>query len=161
MNIITINKDLIPQTSKFSKDIFIDYYTNLIGYDQSLYMANKFLSEEAINNLINNGAIFRLVYENNVPIAFTEYIKEEKRVFLSKLYVSKTFRGKGIGRYMFEDCIKYTLNNNLNKIYLTVNKYNYPSLDIYKHLGFIQIDAVVNDIGNGYVMDDYIMEYTI
>jgi len=38
-----------------------------------------------------------------------------------------------------------------------VNKYN-PSYDIYRHLGFEVIDSVVTDIGEGYVMDDYIMQ---
>ena len=51
--------------------------------------------------------------------------------------------------------------NGHKSIYLTVNKYNTPSYEIYLHLGFKVIDAVVNDIGNGYVMDDYIMEYTL
>ncbi len=62
---------------------------------------------------------------------------------------------------MFEDVKKYAIENGLNKIYLTVNKGNTPSYQIYLHLGFKVIDSVVNDIGHGYVMDDYIMEYTI
>ena len=53
------------------------------------------------------------------------------------------------------------LKTDSKKIYLTVNKGNTPSYQIYLHLGFKVIDSVVNDIGHGYVMDDYIMEYTI
>lgn len=158
MNIILVEEDLLPLLSFFAKDVFIDYYTKLIGKEQSLYMADKFLSEEAIQELVNNGAIFKLVLDNNEPIGFIEYIKEKDKVFLSKLYVRKDKRGKGIGRFMLNDCIDYTKNNNLNKIYLTVNKGNSQSIKKYDHIGFKQIDAVVNDIGNGYVMDDYIMQ---
>ena len=43
-------------------------------------------------------------------------------------------------------------------IYLTVNKYNSGSIEVYKKLGFTVADQVVTDIGGGYVMDDYIME---
>ena len=83
---------------------------------------------------------------------------KKDRVFLSKLYVRKDKRNKGIGKMMLEDCIEYTKNNKLNKIYLTVNKGNSQTIKKYDHLGFKQIDAVVNDIGNGYVMDDYILQ---
>ena len=62
---------------------------------------------------------------------------------------------------MFEDARSYARRNGLQKIYLTVNKGNTPSYEIYLHLGFKVIDSVVNDIGQGYVMDDYIMEYTL
>ena len=161
MNIVTMSDDLINETSNFATKVFVDYYSDLINDKQAKYMANLFLTETKIKELKDNGAIFRLVYDNKQIVGFTEYIKEENKVFLSKLYVAQQKRHTGIGRLMFEDCINYAKTNELNKIYLTVNKGNLPSIEIYKHLGFKQIDAVVNDIGGGYVMDDYIMEYTI
>ena len=48
------------------------------------------------------------------------------------------------------------LKNNKN-----VNKNNKDAIEKYIHLGFKQIDFVVPDIGNGYVMDDYVMEKII
>lgn len=161
MNIILVEEDLVPLTSFFAKDVFIEYYSNLISKQHATYMADMFLSEEAITELIHKGAIFKLVLDNNEPVGFVEYIKENDKVFLSKLYVRKDKRNKGIGKYMLDDCIDYTKNNNLNKIYLTVNKGNTQTIKKYDHLGFKQIDAVVNDIGNGFVMDDYIMELTL
>lgn len=47
---------------------------------------------------------------------------------------------------------------NLNKIWLTVNKRNFRSIDVYKHFGFETVREEYTDIGAGYVMDDYIME---
>jgi RimJ/RimL family protein N-acetyltransferase len=41
---------------------------------------------------------------------------------------------------------------------LTVNKYNTNSIKAYEKMGFEKIDSVVMDIGNGYVMDDYVMK---
>ena len=161
MIIIQVEEDLVALTSCFAKDVFIEYYSNLINEKQATYMANMFLSEESIQKLINNGAIFKLVLDNNQPVGFIEYLKESDKVFLSKLYVRKDLRNKGIGMLMLEDCIEYTRNNKLNKIYLTVNKGNTQTIKKYDHLGFKQINAVVNDIGNGYVMDDYIMELSI
>ena len=60
-----------------------------------------------------------------------------------------------MGKALLEDCI--SLYPECKAIYLTVNKYN-PSYQIYRHLGVEAIDSVVTDIGEGYVMDDYIMQ---
>ena len=161
MKLIQVDKNYIKQTSKFAKEVFIDYYTDLIGVKQSEYMVDLFLSEKAINKLIEEGAIFKLLLLDNEIIGFIEYQKQESKVFLSKLYIHKNYRNKGYGKILFNDCVQYTKSINLNKIYLTVNKYNTPSYNTYIHLGFKVIDSVINDIGNGYVMDDYIMEYII
>ena len=158
MDIIEVHEDLIDVTSAFASDVFIDYYSSLIGKTQANYMADLFLSKEAISKLIEDGAIFKIVLDNFEPVGFTEYVKQDDRVFLSKLYVRKDKRNKGIGRLMLNECIKYTKANNLTKIYLTVNKGNTKTIEKYKHIGFVTIDSVVNDIGNNYVMDDYIMQ---
>ncbi len=46
----------------------------------------------------------------------------------------------------------------LDALYLTVNKNNEMAIRAYKANGFEVIDAVETDIGEGFVMDDYIME---
>ena len=158
MQIIEVNEQLIPLTSKFASEVFVDYYNDLIGNAQATYMADLFLSEKAVKKLIDEGAKFKLLMLNDMPIGFTEYQKEDDRTFLSKLYVHKDYRHLGYGKKLFEDCVSYTKENGLRAIYLTCNKYNTPSYNTYIHLGFKVIDAVVNDIGHGYVMDDYIME---
>ena len=40
----------------------------------------------------------------------------------------------------------------------TVNKHNDLAIRAYRAKGFQTIDAVETDIGNGFVMDDFIME---
>jgi RimJ/RimL family protein N-acetyltransferase len=49
----------------------------------------------------------------------------------------------------------------LNKIALTVNKNNVNSIKAYEKMGFKNVGSVVQDIGSGYVMDDYKMEKTL
>lgn len=70
-------------------------------------------------------------------------------------------RGKGLGRAGIEFAEKYAINHGFNRIRLTVNKYNMTSVYVYNNLGFKKIDEAVTDIGNGFVMDDYIMEKTL
>lgn len=161
MKLVLVVENLINITSKFAQDVFIDYYTSLIGEKQANYMADLFLSPRSIEKLINDGAIFKLAIENDKIVGFTEYKLEDNRVFLSKLYVRKDKRHLGIGKIMVNDCIAYAKQNGINKIYLTVNKGNTPSINIYEHLGFKKIDDVISDIGNNYIMDDYIYQLNI
>ena len=43
-------------------------------------------------------------------------------------------------------------------VILQVNKRNVNAINSYKKYGFVVRDATVDDIGRGYVMDDYVME---
>ena len=161
MKLVSASYNDIPGLSAFAKDIFIKYYTRINGIESASYMAEKFLSEAAISDLMDKGAIFKIAVDDDVYKGFCEYIKEDDSLFLSKLYVKKEYRGEGIGKLMFDDIVAYARNNDLRRIYLTINKHNTPSFEIYKHLGFNVIDSVVTDVGGGFVMDDYIMEYRI
>ena len=161
MEIVTLVKEEYASFCEFAQEVFIDYYIPLIGRKQAEYMADLFLSVSAIGKLIEEGARFRILKEDGKSLGFCEYLKEEDRIFLSKLYVKKEHRHEGLGKRLFEDCVSYAKENDVGRIYLTVNKHNTPSYEIYLHLGFKVIDAVVNEIGEGYVMDDYIMEMKI
>jgi len=48
----------------------------------------------------------------------------------------------------------------LNLLWLTVNKGN-PAVKSYQRLGFRIESAIVMDIGNGFVMDDFRMEKSL
>jgi ribosomal protein S18 acetylase RimI-like enzyme len=66
-------------------------------------------------------------------------------------------QGKGFGKFMIEEVINIAKNNKQKGVFLNVNKYNKAKF-FYKKLGFkITIEEVI-DIGNNYIMDDYVME---
>lgn len=60
--------------------------------------------------------------------------------------------------FLLQKAVDYAIVNGKQSIYLTCNKYNQHSLDVYHRKGFYDIDAVVSDIGHGFVMDDYILQ---
>ena len=80
------------------------------------------------------------------------------KLFLSKLYILKEFRGRGAGSCVFDFLEQKAKANYLNTIWLTVNKHNKESISVYQHRGYDIVREQVADIGNGYVMDDFIMQ---
>lgn len=85
--------------------------------------------------------------------------EEGSRFFLSKLYLRKDKRNKGIASQMLEKVFSEAEAAGKSSVYLTVNKHNRHAIDVYIKKGFRMIKDAVTDIGGGFVMDDYIMEY--
>ena len=62
---------------------------------------------------------------------------------------------------MFQKFVEICKMRNLKGIWLTCNRHNTDTLAVYEHLGFTKVREEVTDIGNGFVMDDYILEYEV
>ena len=150
----------IARVAETAAPIWYETYEPIIGRDAVAYMLEKFQSVEAIGRQLSaEGYVYYLVYADGGAAGFIGLVPhKEGKMFLSKLYVCKKYRGKGITRAAFGFIEKLCREEGLDKIYLTVNKQNTHAIDVYKHHGFYEIDAVVSDIGCGYVMDDYILQ---
>ena len=154
----TVEATELKELEELAREVWYESYEKLLGKDQVKYMLKRFQCETAFNDQLKEGYIYRLYEDNGKPVGYSASKLEGDRIFLSKLYLKKEYHGHGIGKMMIEDVI--SLYPSATKIYLTVNKYN-PTYNIYKHLGFEVIDAVVTDIEEGYVMDDYVMQRNI
>lgn len=121
-------------------------------------MLEKFQSETAIYNQINHENFqYFLLIADNLPVGYIAFHINETELFLSKVYLLDEYRGKGIIRQAFEFIFSTASSLDIKLITLTVNKDNIKAQQVYSHFGFKNTKAVVNDIGCGYFMDDYIM----
>ncbi len=151
----------IKELAALASGIWHEYWVGLLSSEQIDYMVEKFQSEKAIKNQINNEnyEYYFIIYEDkNVGYFGISYKKDY--LFLSKLYIKKDFRHHGFGTEAFDKIKRIAVDAGYKKIILTVNKYNTNTINAYKKWGLKTIDAVVSDIGNGFVMDDFIMEYS-
>jgi len=155
------NEELVLSLSAVADDIWRQHYTPIIGEAQVDYMLEKFLSPEALVEQINSGYEYFLFSYDYTFAGFAGILEKDGKLFLSKLYVHEDFRGKGIASYMFQKFIEICKLRNLKTIWLTCNRNNTGSLAVYEHLGFKKVREEAADIGNGFVMDDFIMEYEI
>lgn len=155
---ITFEKaENIKELAELASKIWHEYWPILLSDKQIDYMVENFQSENAIKNQIaNENYTYYYIIKNNEKAGYFGLSDKEGYLFLSKIYISKEFRHKGLGTKAFEKIKKIAGGR---KIRLTVNKQNINSINAYKKWGFKTIDSVVTDIGNGFVMDDYIMEY--
>jgi len=138
--------------------IWTEHYTPIIGDSQVVYMLNKYQSAVAIEDQVENGMLYYLLKLQNTPVGYFSFSKNKEFLFLSKLYILNAARGNGIGKTALSFLEETAKKLHLKKIKLTVNRFNTHSVLVYEKLGFVIVEAIVQDIGNGYVMDDYVLE---
>lgn len=150
----------LKSVAKLADIIWHEYFSSLLSLEQIDYMVDKFQSYTAIKNVVDNdGYLYYMAYDGNDLCGYLGIHDEgEGVIFISKLYVRSDKRKNGIASSML-DRLKRDYPY-AKKWYLTVNKYNSGSIAVYEKRGFSKADAVVTDIGGGFVMDDYIMERT-
>ena len=141
--------------------IWTEHYTPIIGSEQVTYMLQKFQSAQAIQDQIRQGVSYFLTIDAAVVAGYFSFKKENETLFLSKFYVLKELRGLGIGKKALSYIQQEAVLRGCTNISLTVNKNNIHAIKAYEKMGFRKIDSVVTAIGNGFVMDDYIMEYSL
>jgi ribosomal protein S18 acetylase RimI-like enzyme len=153
----------IEQVAGLAKTIWAEHYTPIIGEAQVEYMLENYQSVPAIHDQIKKGYAYYLInYEDkNAGYFSIQAQPTQKTMFLSKIYVNKAFRGKGLARQAIEFIQALSENIGLKSIWLTVNKKNATSIAAYKKMGFAVEKELVQDIGNGFVMDDYKMLKTL
>lgn len=143
--------------SKLASQIWEEHYTPIIGIEQVEYMLNKFQSPIAIEQQVAEGYQYYLVYTDEIPVGYMSFMQKESSLFLSKIYVLSSARGKGIGKLMLDFLQQKAIELELISITLTVNINNLNSIKAYEKMGFKIVGDQVADIGNGFVMDDYKM----
>jgi GNAT superfamily N-acetyltransferase len=77
---------------------------------------------------------------------------------LDKLYVHPDSQRQGIGRVLLAAIWDWARQRAAQRLWLQVNRGNAPAIAAYEKYGFRIVESRVFDIGNGFVMDDFVME---
>ncbi|WP_395045295.1 GNAT family N-acetyltransferase [Flavobacterium sp.] len=149
-------------------------YDEILSNEQLNYMLDLIYSIESLEKQVEKSHVFLLVKENNNYIGFASYelnykekneIPVEKKLNLNKtkiqkLYVLPEIQRKGIGKHLINYIKQIAIANDNSVLILNVNRFN-KAKDFYIKQGFTIVSKVKIDIGNNYIMDDYVMELTL
>jgi ribosomal protein S18 acetylase RimI-like enzyme len=158
MFIAATTEDQIGIVEALAKEIWAEHYTPLIGREQVGYMLERFQSGQAIAEQIRTGLLYFLIGEDGEFIGYIAVQPRGDELFLSKIYVKSSHRGKGHGKKAIKFIEELAKEKGLRKIVLTVNKNNIIAIRTYEKAGFKNLGSVIQEIGGGFVMDDYRME---
>ena len=138
-------------------------YAEILSTDQIEYMLSQMYSvEEILAHLQNPEYHYYLIYNDNTAVGFMgyEHHYEPQTTKLHRIYLIDEAKGKGCGKAALNLLKKQALEHGDNRIILNVNKEN-KARYVYESQGFSIYKEDVFDIGNGFVMDDYLMEFIL
>lgn len=152
--------DAITAIESLARTIWHEHFTPIIGQAQVEYMLEKFQSASAIQKQIDSGYIYLLAEDEGDNIGYAGLLPDmnDRALQLSKFYLLKDSRGQGLGRQLMAHIEAICHQQHTDCIWLTVNRHNCGPIAAYERMGFIKTDEIIQDIGDGYVMDDFIME---
>lgn len=143
---------------ELSRQVWPQTYSNILSAEQIDYMMNLMYSEAALKEQMEKGHQFIICYNDKGPVAFASYSEIEPSVYkLHKIYVLTSQQGKGTGKVIIDHIVNDIVSKNASALRLNVNRHN-NAKQFYEKLEFVIIEEEDIDIGNGYYMNDYIME---
>lgn len=154
----------LSELAQMADEIWHEFFPGVISEEQIDYMVEKFQSYEAMKaQIAEQGYRYFGVWAGGELCGYFAVCKKRcmkldkgDSLFLSKLYLKKSMRGKGFARLMFKEVRHIARAEGCELIWLTVNKHNDHAVSVYKHMGMTMIREEVTDIGGGFVMDDYV-----
>ena len=165
MKMSVCNREQLSIIRDLAYTIWPSTYEDILSNAQLEYMLDSFYSIANLEKQMDNGQVFELLFEDTTNIGFVAYELNcnfdnlsQPLTKIHKIYLLPETQGKGFGKFMIDEIVKIAKSNNQKGVFLNVNKYNKAKF-FYEKLGFVISKEEVIDIGNGYVMDDYVMEY--
>ena len=149
----------IPLIRELCFQVWPQTYQSIITQQQIDFMLEMMYSPAALKfQMEEEKCIFILIYDNKLPIGFAAYSEAEKEIWkLHRLYILQNQQGKGVGKYAVQYIIDEIKILNGKALQLQVNRKNEAKV-FYEKLGFTVIKIADFDIGNGFLMTDYVME---
>jgi diamine N-acetyltransferase len=157
----------IPTIQELASKIWHQYYPDIISVAQIDYMLQMMYRSSVLNGELTSEVIYELVIDRSgghqVAIGFLsyQYEKDRNRLKINKLYLLPEHHGQGIGQSMLAQTKAAGEHYKAQQLYLTVNKNNDKAIKAYKKFGFFITESIAHDIGNGHVMDDFLMTYDL
>jgi len=151
----------IPAIRKIAQATWPSAYGTLLSKEQLDYMMEWMYSETALQEQMNKGHQFFMAELNGEALGFASASAEGDSSFkLNKLYVTPITQKTGAGKALLQEVIGYAKEKTGAKLILQVKRDNIAK-GFYEKYGFIIIKEIDLPIGNGYFMNDYIMELSL
>ena len=144
-----------------AETIWRQHYAGIISGEQIDYMlAGRFNDDALRDQLQAPDKWLELLRVSGKPVGYCGYElsqDDHDALKLGQLYVLKSHRGKGLGRFMLGYVEKRARELGRHMLTLQVNKRNTGAIEFYRRAEFEVVYEAVFDIGAGFVMDDYVM----
>jgi diamine N-acetyltransferase len=151
--------DEIPLVQALADEVWRRHYPGILSTAQIDYMLERnYARAELMRYIVDSDAGLALARIDEQPVGFVAWYRDgASTVKLDRLYVLAQHQGTGIGRSLIEHVVGEAQRTGCSSITLNVNRYNTSSIRAYEHCGFAIREQGDFPIGNGFVMEDFVM----
>jgi len=133
-------------------------YSQLFSPQQVIYMLNIWFSEASLLKQMRDQHQFTLIYSGSFPIGFASCSEVRPYVFkLHRIYILPAYQGLGAGKCIMNHIIKEIKSGNASSLILNITQNN-PAKAFYEQLGFQVVRTESTKVGNGIMINDFVME---
>ena len=148
----------IPLIRQLCFKVWPQTYAAILSQEKIDYMLEFMYSSDSLEKQMNNGSQFIFVYEGEEPVGFAAYFEKHPSIIkLDKIYILPSQQGKGTGKFVIDYILDEIKQKGATALQLQVHRQN-KARNFYEKLGFVIIEEKDFDIGNGFFMNDYVME---
>ena len=154
-----------PESLQTIRDIAADIWPKtfaaILSREQIAYMMEMMYAPEVMAKELADGYNFEIVRVDGIPAGYmvwSAYPAAPDSAKLHKLYLLQEYHHQGIGSAMLTHVAGRARSSGFSRLRLNVNKYNEAAKKSYLCNGFSVTESVKIDIGNGFFMDDFVME---
>lgn len=150
----------VELVAALAREIWRAHYPGIISAAQIEYMLAQRYAPRVIRAELAQPDVwwYKLVERGSlVAYAALQLESAGSALKIDKLYVHPLQQRSGCGGMLLAQAAATARAQGCSELVLAVNRNNAPAIAAYRKHGFAVREAAVNDIGGGFVMDDYIM----
>lgn len=136
-------------------------FDGILSHDQIEYMLEWMYNREKLTEAISieKQQFFLELNAYDKPIGFAgvQFPIESNVAKLHKIYLLPSYHGIGAGAHLLRNVMHWSKSQGARKLRLNVNRFN-KAKQFYEKFGFQVIQEEDIEIGNGFLMEDFVME---
>lgn len=159
LEILGATPGLFPTIAELAHRIWPICFSEIISPAQCEYMLHQRYTPTAIAESIRLGMAYELLRSAGTFVGFGAHGPgpSPRDWKLWQIYLLPDRQGLGLGRQYIDHVVHAGRRAGRSILLLTVNKANARARALYERCGFQIRESVTFDIGNGFLMDDFVL----
>jgi len=156
-----LTEDDFAALAPLARTIWRTHYGAMIDVRQIDYMIDQRFAPDHLRSYIGqNDRWFDVLRIDGAPVGYCSYrpTAAASEMKLEQLYLLQDFHGRGLGGLMIRHVEAKARALGCDMVTLQVARFNTGSIAVYRKSGFTVRGDILIDIGEGFVMDDFVME---
>ncbi|MBI3481376.1 MAG: GNAT family N-acetyltransferase [Bacteroidetes bacterium] len=154
----------IPLIQRLAHQVWYVTYGPLQPKEKVDFLYNLMYSTSSLTEQMEKkNHKFLLAKDETGYLGYASYeinYKNQGKTKIHKIYVMPNAQGKGVGKELANHIGSIAKQYKNQAILLDVYRHN-SAIQFYEKIGFKKVGEQITDVGNGFVMDDFVLEKSV